>query len=201
LSEGLRTRIHAHKLEIISELRRQATAARLATGIALPCPSSVLERAAIIQEGDGCDRATADARALAEFRFGSWHELSDAHRARIIAVVEGMPPPANDDGRKLMRFTRSFVDTDPWRQAVAMGWPMVELFGINPHAPLVRPEGWGLVVWMALGRVAGGRLEIAEDRATVHRPNGSTLAHYRGAPALDASVLWWQCNQIIGGRN
>src|SRR5215469_4544943 len=95
LSDGLRKRISSHKLEIIAELQRQVTvtAARLVPGDAPPCASDITERAAIIEEGDKCDRATAEKRALAEFGFTSSNELADAHRAHILARLDELPSP------------------------------------------------------------------------------------------------------------
>jgi hypothetical protein len=52
LSDGLRKRIHSHKLEIVAELQRQAATA------ALPCPADVAERAALTAHSDHCDATT-----------------------------------------------------------------------------------------------------------------------------------------------
>ena len=98
--------------------------------------------------------------------------------------------------------TLAFVGTAHWVDAIRLGWPLVELFGINPHAPLVRVDGQGLVSGLALSRLNGGRLEaIAEDRATIRYRSGSQLTWRRGAVGLDAAELWWRCLSLIGGAD
>jgi hypothetical protein len=115
LSDGLRKRISSHKLEVIAELQRQATAtaARLVPGDAPPCASDFTERAAIIEEGDKCDRATAEKRALAKFGFTSSNELADAHRAHILARLDELSSPNPDqNGRRLLKETLEFLNSE-----------------------------------------------------------------------------------------
>ena len=70
--------------------------------------SDIAERAAIIEEGDKCDRATAEKRALAEFGFTSSNELADAHRAHILARLDELSSPNPDqNGRRLLKETNS----------------------------------------------------------------------------------------------
>jgi hypothetical protein len=166
----------------------------LVPGDAPPCASDITERAAIIDEGDKCDRATAEKRALAEFGFTSSNELADAHRAHILARLDELPSPNPNDqnGRRLLKETREFLNGEHWPQAIALGWPMLELFGINPHAPQVRVDGQGLVTGLALSSMLGGQLEtIAEDHAAICYRSGSLLIYRCGMGGLDASVLWW----------
>ena len=59
LSPDVLAKLSQHKAEAIAELRRLAN-------VRPPCPADIAERAAIIAEGDHCDRGAADARALAE---------------------------------------------------------------------------------------------------------------------------------------
>jgi hypothetical protein len=63
----------------------QVSIAQLADRDAPACPSDVFERAAIIEEREGCYRATAEAKALAEFGFASVCELANALGAYILA--------------------------------------------------------------------------------------------------------------------
>jgi hypothetical protein len=217
IGPALLSKLKANKSAIVAELQRQQLqrqepAVRSARSVAPPCPSDIVERSAIIEEGAGCDRATADRKALAEFGFGSFDEFADAHRAHILAALNQLPAPASDDGQKLMRFTRRFVDTEHWRQAVALGSELHELYGVNKYAPLNRVDGWGVVTWLALSTlVVGCTLEsITEDRATVRKRNWSVLVHYRWPPGqdvsvlgrrpIDVSVLWFECAEMIGGN-
>jgi hypothetical protein len=40
---------------------------------------------------------------------------SSPKRIVLTSAIEEVPPPASDDGRQLMRFTRSFLDTHYWQ--------------------------------------------------------------------------------------
>jgi hypothetical protein len=83
-----------------------------------------------------------------------------------------------------------------------MGWPLLELFGINLYAPVVRVDGQALVPSLALSSMIGGRIKtIAQDHATIRYRSGSLLTYRCGMPGLDASVLWFECPEIIGGLN
>jgi hypothetical protein len=164
-----------------------------------PCPATISEGAALIAKGNRCDRATADARALAEHGLPSCPALADACREQILARLDSLPPASNDDGRRLLRFTRAYLDTEHWPAAVALGWSLIELFGINQYAPLTHLDGQGLVTGLALSRLNGGRLEtIAEDHASIRCRSGSLLTYRRGPVGLDAAVLWWECPALIG---
>jgi hypothetical protein len=203
LSDGLRKRISSQKLEIIAELQRRATATtpRLVPSDTPPCASDIAERAAIIEEGDQCDLPTAQKRALAEFGFTSSNEVADAHRAHILARLDELPSPNPNDqnGRRLINETREFLNSEYWPQAIALGWPMLELFGINPHAPQVRVDGQGLVTGLALSSMLGGQLEtIAADHATIRYRSGSLLTYRCGMRGPDASVLWWSVLRLVG---
>ena len=96
--------------------------------------------------------------------------MADVHRAHILARLDELPSPNPNDqnGRRLINDTREFLNGEHWPQAIALGWPMLELFGINPHAPQVRVDGQGLVTGLALSSMLVGQLEtIAEDHATI----------------------------------
>lgn len=162
-----------------------------------PCPATVAERAAIIAEGDHCDRATSDTRALAEHGFPSWPALAEAHRERILGQLTRLPPASSDHGRRLVKLTRAFLDSPHWLAAVALGWDMVELFGIHPHAPLRRPDAEGLVTGLALSKLNGGRLEsICENHAVIRYRSGAAQSYRRFMPAMEAAVLWWECAAV-----
>jgi hypothetical protein len=140
-------------------------------------------------------------RALAEFGFTSSNELADADRAHILARLDELPSPNPNDqnGRRLLNETLEFLNGEHWPQAIALGWPLLELFGINPHAPQVRVDGQGLVTGLALSSMLGGQLEtIAEDHATIRYRSGSLLTYRCGMRGLDASVLWWSVLRFVG---
>ena len=164
-----------------------------------PCPATVAERAAIMAKGDHCDRMTADTRALAEHGLPSWPALADAHRERILGQLTRLPPASSDHGRRLHGFTRRFLDTEHWRSVVALGWDLVEVFGIHAHAPLARTDSWGLVPLLALSMRIGARLEWVEPALAGIRTGSGVLRPYLvGLPAMDEAVLWWECTAIFG---
>ena len=55
------------------------------------CPADVTERAAIVAEGDGCNREEADRRALSEHGQETRQALAEQHRAEITAALDRLP--------------------------------------------------------------------------------------------------------------
>lgn len=158
-----------------------------------PCPAEVAERSAIIGE----ERPYAEAAALACHGLASWKALAEAHRVEIGVVLERLPPPSGWDGEALLRLTRSFLASAWFGQAVALGWSMLELFGINPHAPVSRVGEWGLVVTLSLTIDPGAEIEsIAEDSAIIRSRSGAQITYPRFMPAMNACELWWKCTEI-----
>ena len=97
--------------------------------------------------------------------------------------------------------TRELLESMYWPLATTHDWTLIELFGINPHAPFVRVDGQGLVTILALSKLIGGRLEaIAGDHATIRYRSGSLLTWRRGAAGLDAAMLWWEFPAVIGSQ-
>ena len=181
--------------------RQSALLALSARGLVTlpPCPADVAERAAIIAEGDHCDRTTADTRALAEQGLPSWPALANAHRERILGELARLPPASSDHGHRLIRLTRAFLETEHWRTAVALGWELVEVFGIHAHTPLARPDGRGLVPLLALSAHPGARLEAIEPAGAVFRTkSGARQSYTLGMPHMATAVLWWECAAIMG---
>lgn len=120
-------------------------------------------------------------------------------RQHILQCLERLPPPSCDRGRHLLRCTRTFLDTDHWRVAIALGWGLLELFGIDGGAPVERTDAQGLITRFALSEFAGGRIETIEaTRATFRYRTGHVLIWCRGSSSLAAAELWWDCRAIIG---
>lgn len=164
-----------------------------------PCPTTIAERAAILAESRGCDTSPAERQALAEAGYASWSALADAQRRHIQAELERLPPATNEAGRRLLSVTRAFLETERWREAIALGWPLIELFGASPHAPLVRVGEHGLVTGLALSHLIAPRLAgIHADHAVIVTKSGAQLVHRRCRPAMDTAVLWWTCPEIVG---
>ena len=88
---------YASKIAIASEVQEQSDLTVVksrVTGVgtnprAVPCPTDIVERAAIIAEGDGCSRAEADSRALAEHGQPSWQVLAEHTGSRSLRLSTG----------------------------------------------------------------------------------------------------------------
>ena len=163
------------------------------------CSVDIAENAARLEYEEGLTRDEADRRALGARGYSSWPALADTHPERTRRQLGRLPPPSSEHGHRLLGLTCEFLDTPHWQAAVALGWSLIELFGINPHAPLVRIDSQGLVIGLALSKLNCGRLEIiAEGHATIRYRSGSQLVWRRGASGLDAAVLWWECDALVG---
>lgn len=189
LNPDVLAKLGQHKAEAIAELKRLANADP-------PCPADVVERSAIIADGDHRDRATADARALAEHGYPSWQALSDAHRQRILAQLARLPP-GNAHGRRLLMSTHTFLDTDHWQAAAALGWSQVELFGVAPALEKAPCGSWGLIVTHALLMPSAAIETIVEDHAVLRTLSGARCVWPRFRPEIEQCVVWWECPAIV----
>ncbi len=98
----------------------------------------------------------------------------------------------------MLDMTRAFLGSLWFGQAVARGWSMIELFGINPDAPVTLVGDWGLVVTLVLLMKPGAKIDsIADDSATFSSRSGAPNKWPRFRPALCDCVLWWKCGEII----
>ena len=94
--------------------------------------------------------------------------------------------------------TRAFLGSLWFGKAVARGWSMIELFGINPDAPVTHLGDWGLVVTLALLMSPGAKIDnITDDSATFSIKSGARNKWPRFQPALRDCVKWWKCGEII----
>ena len=196
---------YASKIAIASEVQEQSDLTVVksrVTGVgtnprAVPCPTDIVERAAIIAEGDGCSRAEADCRALAEHGQPSWQDLAERHRVEITSALERLPKRCTSEGTRLLNETRKFVASPRFEKAIALGWSRIELFGIAPDAPKTHLGTWGLIVTQVL-LLRGGRIEaISEERAILWTRAGTELLWPRFRSEINACVLWWECPEFV----
>ena len=91
----------------------------------------------------------------------------------------------------------------PWvLDAARLGWSSRDLFGVDPSAPVVRIERWGLAIGLAASphnRPEGGSrpmlcsvTSIDHERATTQTPTGAQFQRYRFASALDFAIPIWE---------
>lgn len=103
------------------------------------------------------------------------------HRAEVEHELATLPPATTDAGHRLHKLTRAFLDTTHWETAIQHGWPLVELFGACPVAPLVRIDRRGLVSGLALSKMIGGRLVPAPSALPGCRRDSCTATCWRPA--------------------
>ena len=166
----------------------------------VPDPSDVIERAAMIEEGDGIERDEADARALAEAGFPSWSALALAHADRIEVELSRLPPPCDATGARLLAGTRKLLTSEHWQRCVAYGWPLSDVFGLDEWAPHDRKAVLGLVPRVAFFPSEGRRLlEIEPDGATFREADGRLVMFRRPSLVTDAAgvVAWWRSRAVV----
>jgi hypothetical protein len=117
--------------------------------------------------------------------------------ARISTILDRFERPD-----QLAKFTRAFLVDVNFRDAVRLEWTDAQLFGISPHAPLIRVESWGLITGLVFSphnrrdkqeRHHMTRLiSIDETGATIVTPGGSEFRFDRFHHGLAVSVPWWE---------
>ncbi|MGE0109153.1 MAG: hypothetical protein AB7S81_05230 [Bdellovibrionales bacterium] len=136
------------------------------------CPAPVLvdqesydERAAIIQ-ANGIPKEWAEGFAL-------------------LCTMERPAAFAPERWRQLVDDGGYFLDA--WgRQAAALGWRAVDVFGVNPDAPEWRYDSMGLVSCLHGRHVVA----IAENTARIDCEDGASLTFYRHTLSSEAVALW-----------
>ena len=124
--------------------------------------------------------------------------LAETHRHNTLVRLACLPPAFDKHGRSLLEHTFAFLQSEHWETAINKGWGLVELFGIAPYAPLVNVGSQGLVTGVALSKFSGAEvIEVSEDRAIIRNRSGSTLTYRRPMPAMQAAVLWWDCQELV----
>lgn len=159
----------------------------------LPCPSELIE------EGDRLDREAAERRALSEHGFPSWSALALAHADWITIELDRLPPPCDATGARLLAGTLKLITGPNWLACVAAGWPVCDVFGVDPWAPHDRPEALGLVPRVAFHPQPGRRLQrITDTGAEFTERDGRGSTFYRPSLAGHASAVpWWNASAIV----
>jgi len=168
-----------------------------------PCPADLLERAALIEAGDDCDRADAFARALAAAGFASLQAFGDAHASRIVRELDRLPAPHDRAGLRLLEGTRRFLTGGHWLECLAEGWPLSDVFGVSEWAPLQGKATLGLVPRAALYPQSGRRLDRIHDAGADFREASGGLVLFR-RPSLEvdvsAVVPWWKSPALVSAE-
>lgn len=170
------------------------------SGSTLPCPADVIERAALIEEGDGCHRLAAEAYALAECGFASWSGFAAAHADEIRAALDRLPHAADVTGLRLLNATLWLIDKRHWLAAVSDGWPLTDLFGVDAWAAHERRELLGLVPLLAFHPRKGRQLQrITEAGAEFREPDGHLVVYQRPSLTADIATVrcWWESPAIV----
>jgi len=155
------------------------------------------ERTAIL-EADGVSREEAEALALTEAGFPSWHLYAVSLAAQLKAKIEEAQAPSAGPlvryWQVLVRHSLSFLASPWWPLACRHGWALAEVFGIDCDAPLVRIDAWGLAIAPALSCLPPTRLiELNCEEAVFATPSGGRLSwpRFRGLQP-DQAIPWWE---------
>ena len=165
----------------------------------LPCPTDVIERAAMIEEGDGCDRVEATSRALSEWGFATSGDLAASHAERIRGDLAGIPSPCDLIGARLMLGTTRLLSSPHWCALVSAGWTLSDVFGADEWQPLERVDRMGLVVRSAVHAAKGRRIENITDSTVSFADPDGRLVSYRRLSLGDAPsvTLWWHSRVLV----
>jgi hypothetical protein len=151
------------------------------------------ERAAILEFDEGLSRAEAEAIARREMMAGVYDEMQAARDpisyASALAVLRAEYPVCVDaaDWQQAIADGHRFV-TQWGKQAEALGWAPIDLFGLHtpPEKPapnyrrLSRYDQTGLV-WLLRGRRI---VELTQDKAVIETATGTVSYRRYNKPAL-----------------
>jgi hypothetical protein len=151
------------------------------------------ERAAILEFDEGLSRAEAEAIARREMMAGVYDEMQAARDpisyASALAVLRAECPVYVDaaDWQQAIADGHRFV-TQWGKQAEALGWAPIDLFGLHtpPEKPapnyrrLSRYDQTGLV-WLLRGRRI---VELTQDKAVIETATGTVSYRRYNKPAL-----------------
>ena len=136
----------------------------------------------LLRENPGADDDLEERAALVEYGAGVPREWAEGF-ARLDCAK---PPPNFPLPRWHQIINDGGLFLDRWaRQAAGLGWTALDVFGVNPAAPLVRYDGMGLVPLIQGCRV----ISIAADSAQIKTSSGNTQTYSR-RPRPDAVALW-----------
>jgi hypothetical protein len=163
LSPELMERVRANKPDIIHTLLNLQEHVKQVT----LDPATFAERAAII-EANGIPRAWAEG----------------------FAQLDQGQPPDNVPERRWRLFIEDcgrFLDGGLAKQAAALGWGPLHLFGCDRDSPLMRIDHAGLL-WLIEGRKL---VAMTGDTAVIECEDGNRLTFYRRPAAVGQVVLAW----------
>ncbi len=143
-------------------------------------PDSFTERAAIIEEGDGCSRDEAETRAAQEQGYAAADDLHGEVVARWAAEINRLSKlnAVSQDGTEALKRAKAFI-AEGWAiQAIRLGWSECELFGVCPRAPWARLDRKGIAFCGAvqaitedavtyIGGLRGYRAQVNNDNGAV----------------------------------
>lgn len=125
------------------------------------------ERAGLIEDGTGVPREWAEGFA----------------RLSVGLPPEGFSQPrwqqVLDDGGR-------FLDEGWAQRAAAVGWSVLDVFGVHPSKPNARFDSMGLVPLIGGGKI----IDIKPNLAVIRMPSGNSLTYYLRRESKEAVTLW-----------
>jgi hypothetical protein len=153
------------------------------------------ERSAIIMDREGGNRIEADLQAAEQLGSENLEALHTdcltAWRSRFATVK-----PLTEKAELLADYAMKFLKS-PWaRDALALGWCALDLFGVDPEHPIVRLDRQGLLPGIAFSSFKLKLGLLTADCAVLIAPTGSHLRHSRMIGDA-CRVPAWQCGVLF----
>ena len=194
--------LKSYKADIIAQLREEEGIAGLARGHPSSQPH-LIERSEPVDEVRQSDRRSARPCTNTGRGYTSPSTLAGAQRLHIVRSLDTLPTASDIKGHQLEAATRTFLESQWFSQALACGWSLDDLFGVDASAPLDEHEQWGLVVGLAWAPQASDSIALIDDhRAVIRFRSRATQKEmhrvHKRLPATDGVVLWWECAALRG---
>lgn len=183
LTSDVLAEIGGYKAEIIAELRRGGLGSSVGTQLVL----TDAFRKGIDEVG-----RTRSPDAAAE----------RLHREILGAVIR-VPVACHADARRLIVETMKFLESPWWEVAVASGWTLEALFGVDRGVPLAEISSWGLVVGLAWAPEPNDCIALIDNaRAVIRFRSRSSRREmhrtHKRLPIDNSVVPWWECAVLRG---
>ena len=185
------------KAGIVEQLRQQGGAATIA-GFDPTTRPRLRERSELADGANQHDRDTARTYDIVDCDDACRSTSAGAQRLHIVRSLDTLPPANDIRGHRLAAATRTFLESQWFSQALACGWSLDDLFGVDATAPLDEHEQWGLVVGLAWAPQPNDCIALIDDARAVIRfrskaSNREMRRVHRRLPETNGVVLWWEC--------
>jgi hypothetical protein len=156
------------------------------------------ERSALIMEGSAVARSEADLRAAQEFGFESVNALHVACLSAWRSVIDASKP-LSTRAELLVQYTQKFLRSHWAREALALGWCEIDLFGVDPECPFVRLDRQGLLPGIAFSSFKLTLDLLSAECAVLTTASGAHQRQWRTMEGTK-SVPFWRCRLLFSAK-